>query len=169
MAEPKAQQTKPDGLDEDPIGNRFLALVEDPSKVSDPREVQMQIMARILGADDFDAALDMADAGALSTGDLADIPFTIDGISWHKSAPKFQENSVGVFALLTVTPTDGPNAGQQVALTTGGHNVLATLYKGIQAGAIPDVAEPPEKRRRFTFRGVGTASGQTTYWLARAS
>lgn len=175
MAEAKTKAGTPKGFpgdaDYDP-GNageleaRFLALAEDPTTVVDPRQVQRDIAARILGAEDFDAALDMADAGALSLEDLAETPFYIDGISWHKSAPAFAEGGLGVFALLTLTVLGGPLKGQTVALTAGGTNVLSTLYKGVQAGAVPDLGQ--EKRREFRFKPAGTAAGFTTYWLARA-
>lgn len=154
------------------IEQSFLALVNDPDTVANPREVQMAIMQRILGADDFDAALDMADIGALSTEDLAEVPFTIDEIGWHKGAEAYRENSVGVFALLALTLLDdapyegGPTKGTQVAMTTGSHNVLAVLKKGVDARAVPDTGQTP--RRVFRFKGNQTARGTTAYWLARA-
>lgn len=148
------------------LERQFMELVEDPTQVLDPREVQMSIVKRILGADDFDAALDMADAGALSLEDVGDSSFYIDAISWHKSAEGFREGGLGVFALLGITGVSGPLRDKQEAITAGGVNVLAALYKGIQGNHIPD--PDAEKRREFRLRAVNTASGFTTYWLARA-
>lgn len=155
-----------DGLDTDPVTNQFLALVDDPGTVSNPRDVQMGILQRILAADDFDAALELADLGALSTVDVADWPFTIDEISWHRSAEAFRENSIGVFALLAITPQDGPYKDQQIAITTGATNVLGALKKGIESGAVPDT--DADTRRVFRFKGNQTAQGTTAYWLGRA-
>lgn len=151
------------------LERQFLSLVEDPGEVMDPRAVQMSIVARILSADDFDSALDMADTGALSLEDIADTPFLIDAITWHRSAEGFREGGLGVFALIAatvLTDAKSPLAGKAVAVTAGGVNVLATLYKGQTQGAIPDLGQ--DKRRQFVLRPVGTASGYTTYWLARA-
>lgn len=143
----------------------FLALAEDSATVSDPRQVQRDILARILAADDFDAALDMAEAGTLSMEDLTDTAFVIDAISWHKSSPAYTEG-LGVFALLAVTLMSGKSEGEQVPVTCGGVNVLGTLKKGVETGAVPDIDQ--EKRRQFRFKAAGTAAGYTTYWLARA-
>ena len=143
----------------------FLALAEDSATVADPAQVQRDILARILGADDFDAALDMAEGGTLGMEDLTDTAFTIDAISWHKSSPAYTEG-LGVFALLAVTLMSGKDQGEQVPVTCGGVNVLGTLKLGLEKGAIPDIDQ--EKRRQFRFIAKGTARGFTTYWLARA-
>lgn len=145
---PESQQAK--------LTNQYLELVTDPT-LQDPRMVQRQIANRILSAESVDDILAMGETSALSAEDIVDKAFTILETSWHQSAPQYRENSSGVFVVLTCKMDED---GRTEVITSGAENVLAQLYRATKLGGFGD--------RKMRFRGVLTAQGYTTYWLASA-
>src|SRR5580658_4474345 len=61
---------------------RYLELVTTP-ELSNPAEIQAAIVARILEADDFDAALDMAESTAIGAKQMVEAAFGRITMSFH--------------------------------------------------------------------------------------
>ena len=97
-------------------------------------------------------------SGTVDAAALVGVPFIIEAEQWFKAAPQYQENSAGVFVVLTVKRVD---TGESLVVTSGGENVLAIVYKMHELGGIPT-------QKPWTFRSADTASGFRTYWLVPA-
>lgn len=134
--------------------NKMVDKVQSPELV-DPREMQMQIASRILSAESVDDVLAAGEGGAASLDTIVGRPFEVTDISWHRAAEKFRQNSLGVFAVVTVKMLDD---GSTNVITSGGTNVLVQLYRMEELGGL--FGKPMRSRK------VETSQGYDTYWLA---
>lgn len=136
------------------IHNEYLAMVDNP-EVVDPQAAALSIVRRILSAGSMEELESMVTTGTVAAEDLVGVPLFIMEDQWYKAAPKYQQNSAGVFVVLTCKRGD---TGETVVVTNGGENVLAIVYRMHQLQGIPT-------EKAWTFRTAETAQGFTTYWL----
>lgn len=163
-AAPKADRKPGEGFPSDEgyiesTSEKYMALVSSP-ELNDPKAMREQIAQRVLSADSVDSVLGLGEASAISSDDYVGIPFTIRGVDWARSAPQYQDDSAGVFVLISAVN----EGGESVTITSGGSNVLAQLYRLHELTGGDWTQVPP-----MMFRSVDTSSGYTTLWLQKAA
>ena len=128
-------------------------LSEIKVAIQDPREVQLDIIKRILESPDAEAVFQ----GQQARGgkEVLGRPFTLRGVRWLKSS--FDEG-LPVFAILDASFLDD---GEQLAVTTGSTNIMAQAYQLHRLGALPCDVIIEEADR-------DTAAGFRPQWLVKA-
>lgn len=123
--------------------------------IQDPRQVQIDIISRILESEDADAVFQ--GQTAISGRDVLGRAFTLKGVRWLKS--KFDEG-LPVFAVLDADMLDD---GESLAITTSAGNVMAQAY--VLAHKLPDGLPQNVK---IVESEHDTAAGFRPQWLVRA-
>jgi hypothetical protein len=130
------------------------ALMDPKAKISvaessDPDAVISEIVAGILQSDD-----PLAQSTAAGGRDILGVPILIESVDWRNS--DFSGEGLGIFAVVHARD----QGGQKMAITCGGRNVLAQLYRLVKDGSLPVGVHFEESKP--------TARGTTVLWL-RAS
>lgn len=127
----------------------------DALKIEDPREVQMQIIARILDSDGLDEIL----GGTTSTQgkDILGRPFTLRGARWMRSSLA-DEQALPLFIIMDCSMLD---TGEELAVTTGALNVLAQVFAMQKQDLLPADVKLVESEKP-------TAQGYRPQWLTPA-
>jgi hypothetical protein len=135
------------------VFQRFLAAADAPGFETDPDQVSLDIIARILNASSVDDVL--GGAGAVHARDYLDTPFVLTGVRFNRSA--FDGAGPQFYAVLEGADADGV----PVAITCGAKNVIAQAWKLADMEALPiDLVIKQSSK--------ATASGFHVMWLERA-
>lgn len=131
---------------------RFLAAAEDDLAETNPDEVTLDIIKRILRSADVDEVLE--GASATHAEDMLGVPFALTDVRFNRSS--FDGAGPAFYALLT-----GADAqGEKVTITCGARNVIAQAWKLKDMGALPVLVEIQQSERP-------TAAGYKPMWLAK--
>lgn len=126
--------------------------------VTDPKEIQRQIAARILDSENVDDVF--AGLGeAIGWQELLGVPVEVHGFRYMPTQFDEAEGGAPVFMVVDGVRLDD---GSKVVLTNGGYNVMAQLTKLAQLGALPAIVklELSEEKTKNNFRPL---------WLTKAT
>jgi hypothetical protein len=114
---------------------------------SDPNQVSLDILDRILTTESFEEAIGNA---VVSIEELmqAQAILTIADVTWHPST----KGELGVFAVIHCKD----DSGHKLVTTCGGRNIVAILYRAMKDDKLP---------LKVRFRSATTQSDYETYWL----
>lgn len=122
--------------------------------IEDPKQIQLDIIQRILASEDADSVF--GGQQAIGGKEVLGRPFTLRGVRWHKS--RF-DAGLPVFAVLDALFLDGE--GETLAVTTSSGNVMAQAFQLHKLGSLPCDVKIDEADRE-------TAAGFRPQWLVRA-
>lgn len=118
-----------------------------------------QILGAILGADDFETAVELQNSSLQSGKDLVNWPHRIQDFTLVQSDDKYADNerSLGVYARVTAI---GLEDGEERVYGVGASNVLAILWQARQFGRLPGdfviQSRPTRNGELLSLKPVGT-------------
>ena len=135
------------------VFQRFLKAADEGRFEQNPDQVAIDIIARILSAND--AAEVLGGGSATHAKDYLDKPFTLTGLKLNKS--DFDGVGPDFYAVLEGVDADGV----EIQVTCGAKNVMAQAWRLDDLGALPC----PVVIRQST---KSTSSGFHVMWLEQA-
>lgn len=133
-----------------------IAKLENMSGAS--FDIATQVVDKIASAQTLDDIFDAANSGLISlkdTTELHNVPVEVTEVAWRKSSEAFQENSLGVYAIIDLTTL---HDGESWKISTGAPNIVASLRQMEKLTGFP-------VKLRFATKMTG--SGQTLLTIAR--
>ena len=116
-------------IPQDDVFQRFLSAADEGRFETNPDQVAIDIIARILSAND--AAEVLGGGSAIHARDYLDVPFVLTGVRLNKSS--FDGAGPDFYALLEGANSDG----EKVVITCGAKNVMAQAWRLDDLGALP--------------------------------
>ena len=142
-------------LDEAQVEQALRGEIQQVSvAIEDPQAIALSIIKRILSSEDADEVFGGQEA--VGGRDVLGRPFTLHGVTWHRS--KYDEGGLPVFAVLDGTFLDD---GERKAITTGATNIMAQVFQLKKLGALPQDVKIEEAAQE-------TAQGYRPQWLVKA-
>lgn len=132
---------------------RFLAAAEEQTAETNPDEVALDIIRRVLDANTVDDVL--GGAGAIHARDYLGRPFALRAVKFNRS------NYDGAGPQFYAVLEGADENGEKVVITCGARNVLAQAWKLDDMGALPVQVQLEEAPNP-------TEAGYRPMWLAKA-
>lgn len=140
-------------LHDDETLQRFLAAADEEVREIDSDEVTLQIISRILHAEDVD---DILGGGSLTHArDMLNVPFALTGVRFNRS--DMGGDGPAFYAVLE----GADDNGEKVLVSCGARNVIAQAWKLRDIDALPIRVQIEESDRP-------TSNGFKVMWLAKA-
>lgn len=137
------------GVDSE-VFQRFLAAADDGNFDTDPEQVTLDIIARILKAETVEDVL--GTSTATHARDYLNVPFLLTGVRFNRG--DFADSGTNFYALLE----GADDNGEPLVVSCGAKNVIAQSWKLADMGALPLSVVLKESPRQ-------TANGYKPMWL----
>lgn len=140
-------------LPDSDVFRRFLAAADEGHITENPDQVAIDIIARILSAND--AAEVLGGGSAIHARDYLDTPFMLTGLKLQRSS--FDGVGPDFYAVLEGASEDG----EKLVITCGAKNVMAQAWRLDDLGALPCAVQLRQSP-------TPTAQGFYVMWLESA-
>lgn len=110
-----------------------LAELNSTFSEEDGREIAANVMDKIVLAETLDEIFAANESGMDKAEAFVGQPITVTEVNFAKSDEKYAKGGIGSYVLISAFTDDG----NEVQISTGAPNIVASLYRAQTAGLLP--------------------------------